>query len=55
MAAFDQQANQKGRMGLPRCMGHEKKFREGFRGKDDVGGGDFPVSHSSDDLGWSDM
>ncbi|GAA6080787.1 uncharacterized [Tachysurus ichikawai] len=30
-------------------------FREGFKGKDDVGGGDSPVRHSSDDLGRSGM
>lgn len=55
MAVFDQLANQKGHVGFPGCMGQKKKFREGFRGRNDVGDGDFPVSHSSDDLGRSGM
>lgn len=55
MAAFDQLANQKGHVGFPGWMGQEKKFREGFGGRNDVGGRDFPVSHSSDDLGRSGM
>lgn len=42
-------------MGHPGCIGQGKMFREGLKGRHDVGGGDSPVRHSSDDLGRSGM